>query len=264
MKPPLPPLVAHRGESALAPENTLAAIDLAWKNGADAVEFDIWMTRDRRFILCHDRDTLRTTGQSFLIPDHNADDLRRLDAGAIMGPRWTGQPMPLLEEALALTPPGKRLYIELKSGTEAVPGLAKALRGWFSPSPRVLGEGAEPPVPGNIVLICFALPVLAELRRELPDHTMYLLANIPRQGPDQPTEQQLIDRLITEAREHRFNGLDLHHKLLNESTINQIHNAGLEAHAWTVDNPAEARRLITAGVDSITTNRPSHLRQALT
>ena len=83
-------IIAHRGESRLAPENTLAAINLAWQRGADAVEIDCHLTADGHLIVCHDDNTRRTAGRKLVIRQSTLAQLRELDAGAWKGVRWGG------------------------------------------------------------------------------------------------------------------------------------------------------------------------------
>ena len=78
-------VIAHRGASKDAPENTLAAFSLAWEQGADAIECDIRLSQDRRIMVIHDQSTLRTTGVDLIIPRHSAGELRSLDAGGKNG-----------------------------------------------------------------------------------------------------------------------------------------------------------------------------------
>src|SRR3954447_1104654 len=81
-------IVAHRGESADAPENTMAAFRLAWERKDDAIELDVHLTRDEVLLVSHDADTARTTGIAKVIKDSTMEELRALDAGRWKGPRW--------------------------------------------------------------------------------------------------------------------------------------------------------------------------------
>src|SRR3954451_4899727 len=113
----IPLLIAHRGESQLAPENTLAAFQLAWSSNDDAIEMDVHLTSDGRVVVCHDDDTVRTTGgrAKCVIRDSTADELRTLDVGSWKDPRYAGERIPLLAEVLSTMPAGKRAFVELKA-----------------------------------------------------------------------------------------------------------------------------------------------------
>ncbi len=108
-------IIAHRGASFDAPENTLAAIRLAWQQQADAVEIDVHLSRDRHLVAIHDFNTRKTTGRNRPVARQTLAQLRTLDAGQWKHPRWRGEKIPTLEEVLATVPPGKRLFIEIKA-----------------------------------------------------------------------------------------------------------------------------------------------------
>src|SRR3954471_10535808 len=120
--------ISHRGESADAPENTLAAFKLAWERKVGAIELDVHLARDGTLVVCHDPDTKRTTGVPRRIKDSHWDELKGLDAGRWKGPAWAGEKLPTLGEALATIPDGARCFIEVKVGPEAVPALVEAVR----------------------------------------------------------------------------------------------------------------------------------------
>ena len=100
--------IAHRGESYIAPENTMTSFNLGWKSGDDADETDIQLTKDGHVIICHDPDTKRTTNKKMVIKDSNFDDLRNLDAGSWKDPKYAGEKLPTLAEALTSIPEGRR------------------------------------------------------------------------------------------------------------------------------------------------------------
>src|SRR5688572_19132601 len=112
-----PAVVAHRGESHEAPENTMAAYKLAWERGVHA-ETDVHLTKDGKLIICHDADTARLAAgkTKLIIKDHTADELRKLDVGSFKGPSYAGERMPLLDELLPTIPAGCKLLIEVKIG----------------------------------------------------------------------------------------------------------------------------------------------------
>lgn len=93
-------IIAHRGASYEAPENTLPAVRLGWERDADAVEVDIHQTRDGRIVAIHDRSTARVTGRTGLVAETTLERLRSLDAGSWKGMRWRGVRIPTLEEVL--------------------------------------------------------------------------------------------------------------------------------------------------------------------
>ncbi|MFV2065815.1 MAG: glycerophosphodiester phosphodiesterase family protein, partial [Pirellulales bacterium] len=97
-------IVGHRGASHDAPENTLAAFQLAWQRGADGVEGDFYLTSDGHIVCIHDADTERVAGEKLIVAESTLADLRQLDVGAWKGERWRGEKIPTLEEVLATVP----------------------------------------------------------------------------------------------------------------------------------------------------------------
>ena len=245
-------LVAHRGESHDAPENTLAAVRLAWERGADAVEFDVHLTADGKLIAIHDADTERVTAgrTKLVVKEQTADALRRLDVGAWKHPKFAGERMPLLDEVLATLPadPTRRLLIEVKVGPEATEPLAVAV------------EAAGRP-PAQTAVISFNLETCRSVKQRLPGFKVYHLSGFKQDeqtGAVTPTVQDLIGN----AKAARLDGLDVSFKgPVDAAFVKRVHAAGLEMHVWTVDDPADARRMIAAGVDGITTNRAAWMRE---
>jgi glycerophosphoryl diester phosphodiesterase len=242
--------IAHRGESADAPENTLAAFRLAWERGDAAIELDVHRTRDGALIVSHDADTRRTTGTARAIKDSNRDELRSLDAGRCKGASWAGERLPLLGEALATVPAGARCFIEVKVGPEAVPALVEAVR----------DSGKRPE---QLAIISFQAETVAEAKRRLPEIQAYYLASFHREegtGQWRPGPEELIERAVAIGAD----GLDLSSRgPIDRAFVRRVKAAGLKLYVWTVDDPGEARELIEAGVDGITTNRAAWMEDQL-
>jgi glycerophosphoryl diester phosphodiesterase len=248
MRPPQ--IIAHRGASHDAPENTLAAFKLGWQQGADAVELDVWQTADGQIVCLHDPDTERVTGARLEVAAATAAQLAALDAGAWKGPQWKGERIPKLADVLPLMPPDKGLVIEVKCGPEILPELARVLRAAGTPHRRLL-------------IISFHLDVCAAAKKRFPDARLLFLSSFKQDkqtGAWRPTAAELI----RQAKEAGLDGLNLSGKgPLDAAFIRQVHDAGLKCYVWTVDDPEAARRLRAAGIDGITTNRPGWLRAQL-
>lgn len=243
-------IVAHRGASWDAPENTAAAYRLAWEQGADAAETDVYLTRDGRIVCLHDRTTKRTTGVDRIVAERTFEELRTLDAGSWKDARWKDEPIPTLTEVLATMPAGRRLYIEIKCGPEIVPVLAGVLR-----------ESGRPAA--ETVVISFGLDNVRAVRKAMPELKVYWLAEW-KKDPDTGRWLTRVEDLIASAIEAGADGLDLAaNGPLDAAAVAKIREAGLEFHVWTVNDPAVARRMVALGVDSITTDRPGRLREQL-
>lgn len=242
-------IVAHRGASHDAPENTIRAVKLGWEQGADACEIDIRLSGDGQVILLHDAGTKRTTGVDLTAASTPADVLLKLDAGKWKGPQFEGELLPSLEALLREVPEGERLFIEIKTGPEIVPGLERLLR-------------ASSLRPEQRVFISFNYESIRAIKERFPDSEAYLLYGWKE---DRETKQfPDIDRIIASAKAANLDGLDLDWNFpIDAEFVRKVHDAGLKLAVYTVDDAAVARRLKAAGVDSITTNRPGWLRAQL-
>lgn len=239
-------IIAHRGASHDAPENTLAAARLAWTEGADALELDIRLTADDRLAVVHDEDTRRVAGVPLVVKTTTMTNLTPLDVGLWKNERYAGEKIPVLDEMLATVPDGKRVFIEIKGGSEIVPFLARCLA-------HVRLESRQ------IVVISFDLAAATAAKKTLPHvSTAWIL------DCGEVARHRRFDQIIGQCRAEGLDGLDLEATCpIDAAVVRQIHRAGLKLFVWTVDDPALARRLAKAGVDGVATNRPGWLRHQL-
>ncbi len=231
-------LIAHRGASHTAPENTLAAIEQAWQEQADAVEVDVRLTLDSQVVLIHDKTTARTTPRNLVVARTPYDTLVLLDAGSWKSEEFREERIPLLEEALQVVPEGKRIFIEIKSGPTTVEPLREVIQKQKASS--------------QVVIIGFDLETMRLAKQSMPDIPVYL-----------DHSGNLSKNFLNKVREADLDGLDLHHRLVNEASARRILDQGLDLLAWTVNDPQEAARLLKCGVKGITTDRPGYLRKIL-
>ena len=248
-------VVAHRGSSGAAPENTLAAVRLAVQQRSDVVENDIQRTRDGELVILHDTSLARTTDVEERFPDRapwNVADftlaeIRTLDAGSWFAPEFAGARVPTLAEWGAAVGRRTGMLLEVKNPS-LYPGIAADLD-------RQLD----------------ALPVFrAALRADRLvvqsfDHAWLrtydqVAGNVPvgllfAGGP--PTEAQLADAATWAEQANPALGD------MTEATVDQIHSHGLETHVWTVNDGQGMRRAIGWDVDGVITNYPQVLRDIL-
>jgi glycerophosphoryl diester phosphodiesterase len=234
-----PLIIAHRGSSFIAPENTVVSANLAWKQNADAVECDIYLTKDNRIVVMHDGNTKRTTGQSYKFSETNSDVLRTLDAGSWKDARYKGEKIPFLEELIATTPKGKKVVIEIKCGTEAFPALKQVV--------DRCGKKKQ------LVFIAFDWETIVAAKKLFPKNACYWLSS-------SATE---VQAKMSDVAKNRLDGIDLNNKIIDQETIKKAKESGLEVLSWTIDDPEEAKRLINLGVAGITTNRPDLIRSSI-
>lgn len=242
-----PVIVAHRGASKDAPENTLPAFELAWRQGADAIEGDFQLTADGRIICIHDKDTARVSGVKKVVKETSFAQLRELDAGGWFGDGWKGTRMPTLLEVAATVPAHGRFYIEVKSGVETVPVLLDDLA----------TSGLKS---AQVVVISFDSGVIREVKKRMPELRAFWLSSFAKAAPLDPGRERVLEVL----REIRADGFSSSADArLDAGFVGAIRAAGFEYHCWTIDDPAIARRFLALGAGSVTTNRPGALRAGL-
>ena len=232
-------VIAHRGDSGRAPESTAAAIRAALAAKADMIELDVQMTPDRRLVIFHDDRLNRTTNGHGLVVHRRYQDLLRLDAGSWFGPRFAGERILLVSQALRLIRPPCRINLELKRTRRPdalIRGVVRCLR-WTRTAHRVLISSCD-------------ASLLARLRARAPHVARALLC---RRRPG-PALRQAIRVGCVAFHPHR--------SLVTPALIERAHAAGLRVHVWVVDRPAVARRLLRMGVDGLFTNVPAVLRSA--
>jgi glycerophosphoryl diester phosphodiesterase len=243
-------IVAHRGESHLAPENTLAAVKLAWELGSAIAEIDCHLTADGRLAVIHDADTRRTGDRNLVVRNATFDELQQVDVGRWKGDKWAGERIPSLEQVLATIPPGRRLLIEIKVGPEAVPALRRAI--------ELSGKPAS-----QLVVISFNAATVAEVKKTMPGQEAWWISGL-RQDKETGAWSPTLDQLLATARDCRADGLCIQARPpVDQAFVDRVRSAGLHLNVWTINSPAEARRYIDFGVDSVTTDRAAWMREQL-
>jgi glycerophosphoryl diester phosphodiesterase len=249
----LPALVAHRGASHYAPENTLPSYRLAWKEGAGIIEGDFWLTADNAIVCIHDPTTERTApGQECIdVREVNYPDLAGHDVGSWKSEEFKDTKIPLLSEILAEMVEDTGIYIEIKQDT---PKIISTLLETIDKSPVVLAQ---------VTLIAFSSEIVRMAKQLVPELRVLLLYDPEDEELD---EASLLtaDELVSLAVEIGADGVDLGMSTELDSTyFRKLREAGLEIHVWTVNKVEDALRYIELGVDSITTDRPQGLREEI-
>lgn len=239
--------IAHRGESYDAPENTLDAIILAWERNDDAAEIDIQLSKDGEIVVFHDINTKRITGINKKVCELTLEELRLLDVGSYKGEKWTNTRIPTFGEVLQTIPSGKKLFAEIKSDESILPFIAQNLKKYHHYS-------------DNIILIDFNIQTAKKAKILFPDLTVLWIYDLTSPKFTMPDITHLIER----TEENGLDGLDVSacdSISLEFSKILKEHN--LQLYVWTVNDPMEAARLISTGVDGIASDRPHWLKNSL-
>lgn len=246
-------VIAHRGASASAPENTLPAAILAAELHADMVEVDVQMTRDGELVIIHDTTLRRTTDVRLRFPrrapwnvgDFSLAEIRTLDAGSWFDARYVGTAVPTLSELLRTLRGRAGLLLELKAPSR-YPGMVTAVaaeldrEGW-------LGSDSDG---RRLVVQSYDWSVMRDVKRLAPQACVGLLG-----GP--PLRRRLVEPSMWADQ------LNRNHRRVTGRFVQAVHRHGMVTWPYTVDDPERMRTLIGMGVDGIITNRPSELIDVL-
>lgn len=254
-------VIAHRGSSWTAPENSLSAVRLAADEGADQVEVDVRLSADGVAVLSHDSSLRRLTGDERRIADLDWQTLARMDIGSSFNHTFMGEPLARLDQALAEVRGKAGLIIELKpsGGNEhqLLDAVMKALHAERDWRRRCRNRGEDflarhicgnPAIFEDVWLATLSYHQLIQINRQAPEARTLLLAEWALPGG--------LPR-------HRFQALGLNHARIDTEEIERAHFAGNKLYAWTVNDQSRMARLIDMGVDGIITDRPDLLHHLL-
>src|SRR5690242_14770780 len=270
----VPLVIAHRGASGLAPENTMAAFRLAAALGADGFELDVQMSADGQPVVIHDARANRTTDCTGAVAALTADELMACDAGAwfarrlarrpriramaqkaarltrVADLRFAGESVPLLAEVLALAASAKlrRVYVELKGGhgQDKQPLLDAVLD-------AVRAQRME----RAVTLLSFDHEIIRRVKDVAPRLRTATTFAIPGRG--HLTARAIINAVERAAADEAA----LHYGLATRRTVTALHERGISVAAWTANSKVVLRRLLAVGVDAIMTNYPDRLADVL-
>jgi len=236
--PPHLSLQAHRGAAGLAPENTLAAFQMAIDLGVDGTELDLQATKDGTVVILHDDRVDRTTDGHGRVADLTLTEIRRLDAGTKFSPTFRGERIPTLRELIDLVKAsgknGFRLNLEIKfpDGCEGEPADLEE---------RVVTVLHETGFLGRVITQSFYHPSAAKMKRLAPAIPAGLLVGQRRQPADP----------VAAVREHGVDYYAPHYSLATPDLLQTLHRAGIPVVTWTVNDPDDMRRLIAMGLGTL-------------
>ena len=237
--PALPQVIGHRGASAEAPENTLAAFRRALALGVDAVECDVHLAADGEPVVIHDFALDRTTDGHGLVGGFSVAALRRLDAGRWFGEAFAGERIPTLGETLDLLR-SVRVIVEIKHGPVHYPGIA----GRVVAVVRAAGHSA-------VTVSSFDHTVLREVRTTSPSLETAVLYTARPINP------------LRLAQDAGAAFLHPHWHYLTPEAVTSAHRADLRVETWVVDDLTDLTHVVAMGVDGVMTAHPERLRAVL-
>lgn len=226
-------ITAHRGSSKYAPENTLAAIDVAIKNGSDFAEVDIQETKDGEIVILHDKNLSRTTGLDKNIWEVTLDEIKELDAGIWFNEKFKGSRIPTLEELIDYSKGKIKLNIEIKTN-----GHEKTL------IPKLINLIKEKDVLDSCVVTSRDYNALQELEAIEPKiKTGYILYVT-----------------VKNLRNLNVDFYSVEETYVTKEFIKLAHKIGREVHVWTINEENDMEKFINLGVDNIITDNDRILR----
>lgn len=248
-----PLIIAHRGSSALAPENTFAAFDQAIRDGADGIEFDIRLARDGVPVVIHDATLLRTAGFSGRVSRYTSQELSRIDVGSWFNEKhpskakrqFASETVPSLPALLDHMRAHKGLiYVEMKCSKDTYEPLVEAVASVVENSGMM----------DRIIIKSFKLEALEKMRKRLPEAHIAVLFSPKFTNFIKPR-----NRLITKALELQANEISLHFSLATPNAVREAETYGFPVTIWTADHPAWVKRAENLGIHAIVTNNPARL-----
>ena len=239
---PFPLIYAHRGASALAPENTLAAFQLAFQSGADGIELDVMLSRDKELVVIHDSTVDRTTDGTGKVAEMPLAALRELDAGAHFGEAFRGEKLPTLTEVFETVGGKMRINVELKNYAHPMDDLTR----------RVIALAERFQLEDSVLLSSFNPINLSKARRQNPKICRGLLVS--------PGNRRMLGGV---GRLFPYHALHPYYEDVTPEMAADLRARGKQLNTWTVDEPQALLRLRAIGVDGIICNNPAAARAVL-
>lgn len=236
-------IFGHRGASAYAPMNTIPAFELAAKQGADAVELDVHLSKDGTLVVFHDFSVDEHTNGKGEIAELTIEELKALDAGAWFAPKFAGTEIPTLDEVFEAV--GKKLLVnvEIKSLSPTGDGTEEALAACIER--HAMQE--------RVIVSAFNPKIIKRFRPLLPKVPLaYLMSPETMAGSTQVV-----------VNPHSYDASHLHYEMVNQSQMAWSKEHGHIVNVWTVNDAQRARQLALLGVHGIISDKPDTIKQAL-
>jgi glycerophosphoryl diester phosphodiesterase len=233
-------IIAHRGASTEAPENTLSSIRAALEYGVDYVEIDIRLTKDNIPVIMHDKSLSRTTGRTHTRLLHNLtwDQIKHLDVGSWFDPHYSRESIPSLESVLNEGWGSSGLMLEIKECVQHPEIVVSSIFSRLSNAEKL---------PMNLILGSFSLQIVEEIIKQID--LLHIDADIIGIVEEAENLQLFIDRNVKR--------LAIWDELISETTMRLLLRKGVEVWVFTVDDVMRAKKLFSMGVAGIITNHPA-------
>ena len=233
--------IAHRGFSAIAPENTMVAFQKALELNVDCVELDVHGTIDKKVVAIHDQTLNRTTNQTGFVNQQTLNRVRQADAGRWFDDKFTGEKIPTLTEALDLICPSAMAVVEVKDAAI---------------TDQVVKDIHRTNTSKRVMVIAFDPMVLKQVRQlDSTLSTGFLLGGDKGHVNDVELAAQLVQQVLVMG----VPLLNLSEKLITSLLAHEIKKRGVTLWTWTIDDLERMKEVVDSGVQGITSNQPKRL-----
>ncbi|MCX8065424.1 MAG: glycerophosphodiester phosphodiesterase family protein [Candidatus Hydrogenedentes bacterium] len=268
-------VIAHRGASAYAPENTLSSFRKAVEMGAHWFELDVHLSKDDKLVVIHDNELKRIAGVEGKVTEKNWEELKNLDVGFWFSPKFKGEKIPLLEDALRLAKNKTGVYIELKSSDfddPLYPQIIVTIHGKEELTPELKAKldsiiyGSKSRnitlarktvelvkkmrMEKQVVIQSFSPIIVYVLVNEAPNIKVEFLGEVSEEHPEWWNYYVLLGKIL------KVDGMNVKKDDLTKERLDMFHSWGATVAVWTVDAEEEMRKFAEWGVDAIITNKP--------
>ncbi len=248
-----PLIIAHRGASAFAPENTLAAFRRAIDDGADGIEFDVRLAKDGVPVVFHDPTLNRLAKIEGRTSDYTSEELNKIDVGSWFNrvfpkrgdERFSAETVPTFEQLLSFLSDYKNLiYVELKGKNSLLPALVETVC-------ELLGQTN---LLSQVIVKSFKLEAVKITKEILPEVRTAALFE-----PKILTVLRKRKLILEEAQKYNADEISIHYSLATEKFVRQARERNFPVTIWTTDNPVWVKRAFDFGINAIITNNPAQL-----
>ncbi len=243
-------IIAHRGASFDAPENTLASVNLAWSQNIHDVEVDVKLTKDNILIVFHDETTIRFNQINKPVREYNFKELSAIDVGIFKGEQWKNEFIPSLEAVLKTIPASRKLVVELKDGPEMENALVRL-------------EKNNANIWKQLEFISFKYETICMAKKIFPSNKCLWLLNLDYDSETKKNAPSNKD-IIHKIKQHNLDGIDVFAgEIANELFFKTMHQENFEIYLWTINTIEHAKQYLSFSPHGLTTDKPKWMKEQL-
>jgi len=243
-------IIAHRGASFDAPENSLASVNLAWQQGISHVEIDVKLTKDNIVAVFHDDTTFRYNKVSKPFPEYNFDELSKIDIGSFKGSKFKNERIPSLQQILKTIPSSGILVVELKDGPEML-------------QPMVELQQLHLDIWDQLEFISFNYDTISAIKKTFPNNKCLWLLDLDY---DEETIKSIPSKntIIRKVKENHLDGINVFAgKIADVEFFKIMHDENFDVYLWTINEVEHAKKYLPFSPEGITTDKPKWITEQL-